>query len=214
MRLSRKVAVATAIAGAVSLLIPSSSYALGVSVVAVTGGGSINPGLGAASNQNTVTFGGTAVGVAAGVSKGTVPPSGVAADVGQITCNFAGGTTGFENAALGQGTVTGNCTGAGLILGTNVAVTCPALAYERIGNLVIVQGDDHPRDTVDTTAAIVTLTSKKCTVTATGPLGTVVQTLSVYGLFNFIPTDVNPTRNYLLTGFAVGLPLNQILNTL
>lgn len=182
MRLSRKLAAAVAIVGAVSLLVPSSAQATGGGAVAVVGAGTIQPGLTPDPTNPTmqaVTFTGTAAGFGIGVDAQTE----LGFDAGALSCNFAGGSSAPESSLLGMGHVTGNCTGTGLF-----------------GPISISCGFDYTRE-----AVLVEIVGS-CTITAQNVLGqTVTITVTAAGVFVFIPAPGIPTNSYQLVGVAAGV---------
>src|SRR5688500_4190296 len=148
MRLTKKMVTSFAIVGAMAVLAPGTAHAApGAAAVVVVGGGTISPGLTPDPTMGapqTVSFTGQAAGVAVGLG-----PS-VVADGGLVNCSFTGGsgaitlidplplvTVGdnLESSAEGSGTVTGNCTGTG-VLGHSVNAAC-RLDYLRVGPLVV-----------------------------------------------------------------------------
>jgi hypothetical protein len=185
MRLSRKLAVAAAIVGAVSLLVPSSAYAsgTGAGAVVVVGAGSIQPGLTpdpTMPTMQTVTFQGTAAGLGIGIDAQTE----IGVDVAALQCQFAGGSHApGESSLLGSGHVNGNCTGSGLF--GPVGISCN-LEYRRQAALVEIWG--------------------RCTLNAQNVLGqNVTVDLTVVGVFVFVPAVGLPTQQYQLVGAAVGV---------
>lgn len=181
MRLSKRVATAVAIMGAVAVLAPGSAHAAaGGAAVAVVGSGTINPGLTATGTAQTVEFTGTAAGAAFAATPAV-------ADAGAVNCAFRGGSSGpvaLETSAAGTGNVTGTCTGNGLVLGTPVTADCN-LNYYRVGPLVVVEGN--------------------CTVTGGGAT---VSSSTTAGVFVFVPGPGLPTQTYTLVGVAAGAGAN------
>lgn len=182
MRLSKRMVTAVAIMGAVAILSPGTAHAAtGGAAVAVVGSGTITPGLSATPTDQSVEFTGTAAGAAFAVG---ATPTVAVADAGAVSCAFSGTSSGPETSAAGTGTVTGTCTGAGLVLGTPVSADC-TLDYYRAGPVVVVAGN--------------------CTVTGGGAT---VSTSTTAGVFLFVPGPSLPTTTYTLAGVAAGAGLN------
>ena len=174
MRLARKLTLAGVLLAGFAMLSTSTAYAdPGAGAAAVTGQGTINPGLTAELVAQTVAFNGTAVGAFANTSP--------AADVGTASCSFSGSSSSLgDNYVVGTGTVGGGCNGSGIVTGTGIDVDCGAMAYVRVGTIVLV---------VDVNCTVVVNDAS-----SHGP---------VVGAFNFIPTgDPQRVQSYLLTGVA------------
>lgn len=182
MRLNKKLATSIAIVGAMAVMAPGSAHAAtGVSATAVTGSGTISPGLTPVSGSpQSVTFTGQAAGlfVSADIQ-----------DVGALSCSFSGGSADTtltpgpldfsdETSLAGEGTVTGSCTGTG-VLGNTATITC-SFEYLRLTGLVVIVG------TCDATAGGTTITAR------------------AVGVFGFAPTTASPTTSYALAGVAAG----------
>lgn len=180
MRLARKLTFAGVLLAGLAMLSTNTAYAdPGAGVAAVTGSGTITPGLTALPAPQSVSFGGTATGAFANSSP--------AADVGNANCSFSGGSDTVttvapgDNYAIGIGTVSGGCLGAGLVTNTPINVACSSMRYVRVGNVVLVLS----------TACSTTVNN----VTSSG---------AVLGAFNFAATgNLNPITSYSLTGVAL-----------
>lgn len=175
MRLARKLTLAGVLLAGFAMLSTSTAYATpGLGAAAVTGSGTIQPGLTATSANQTVNFSGTAVGAFANASP--------AADAGTANCVFSGSSQPpGDNLLLGIGTVSGTCNGSGIVTGTGINVNCNTMMYVRVGTAVVV---------VSQTCAVTVNDA-----TSHGP---------VVGGFNFVPTDgPSPVTTYDLAGVAV-----------
>lgn len=181
MRLSKKLATSIAIVGAMAVLAPGTAHAAtAAATTVVTGSGTISPGLTPTTGSpQSVTFTGTAAGAFV-----TDTPD---VDAGQMSCSFSGGsgvtTLGMgmfvnETSLYGEGTVSGSCTGVG-VLGSVVTISC-TFDYLRLGGIVVIEGT--------------------CTATVDG----VTFTASAAGTFVFVPTTASPTTSYALAGVAAG----------
>ncbi|MDQ1437262.1 MAG: hypothetical protein QOK43_891 [Acidimicrobiaceae bacterium] len=179
MRIIRRFSVLIALISAVALLAQGSAYAAPNAVAAaITGQGTISPGLNTLPAPQFVTFGGTAVGVIIAVP---------GASAGTYSCTFSGGSSnvfppGGDSLAAGMGTVTGGCSGG--TVGTGSVVPCVVI-YIRVGSIVVI---------------IFT-----CATSASGPTGSGSGNGTGVGVFLFVPDQVTPpVTSYRLAGVAAG----------
>ncbi|MDQ1437260.1 MAG: hypothetical protein QOK43_889 [Acidimicrobiaceae bacterium] len=126
MRMIRRFSVLIALISAVALLAQGSAYAAPNAVAAaITGSGTISPGLNTAGAPQSVSFGGTAVGTIVAVP---------GASAGVYSCSFSGSDPNGSLATGGPGTVTGSCSGGTVGSGTVVCV----VTFVRVGAIVVI----------------------------------------------------------------------------
>ncbi|HEX8004140.1 MAG TPA: hypothetical protein VF519_15740 [Mycobacteriales bacterium] len=117
MKLTRSLFLGATLAMPFALLSASPAVAANVDVAAITGSGTLSPGLTEVVQNQSISFTGTATVVGTDGLPGSYP------------CSFSG--TGFGNMAGGTGTVSGSCgplsfPGCSLVFtGVHVIVVCP-----------------------------------------------------------------------------------------
>ncbi|MDQ1437914.1 MAG: hypothetical protein QOK43_1543 [Acidimicrobiaceae bacterium] len=181
MRMIRRFSVLIALISAVALLAQGSAYAAPNAVAAaITGSGTIGPGLTTIPTPQSVTFGGNAVGTIVAVP---------GASAGIYNCSFTGSSSNDlpgplangDSLAAGKGTVNGSCSGG--TIGTGSAIC--AVIYIRVGPIVVI---------------IFT-----CGTSASGPTGSGSGNGTGVGVFLFVPDQATPpVTSYRLAGVVAG----------
>jgi hypothetical protein len=175
-RVIGKVGVVLAIALATTMVGGNAYAEPGTGGGAVTGQGTILPGLTTTPTNQTVSFTGTFAGAVV---------VGTQASAGLLNCSFNGGGAAETQATALNGNVSGSCSGTG-VNGASVSLACSALAYVRVGAVVVV----HAEGT--------------CTFTVNGHTSTAVVAA---GAFVFVPDQAPPAAvtSYKLAGAAGGV---------
>jgi hypothetical protein len=169
--------VLVAIVAAVCMLGQSAAYAAGTATYYINGSGTISPGLTTVPTPQMFTF---TTANAAGLPSFAVGGStNGGAIIVTVNCLFTGSSTlpGGETSAAGLGAGSGSCSTSASIFGTH-SITC-SLTYVRAGSNVDIA------------------------VACTGNVnGNPNNSGSGGGTFHFVPTSVNPTTSYQLSGTA------------
>jgi hypothetical protein len=115
---------AAVVLAAVSLIAQTGAHASpGAAGLAFVGTGTFSPGLTTTPTPTSVTMSGTATGFIVAVP---------GASAGSYTCNFSGGSTIAETAAVGAGVLTGTCSGSSSVTSTSGGVNC-TIVWVRVG---------------------------------------------------------------------------------